>query len=66
MTGAFSAWGDVKLKQDEYDNDVRAYALGCGIQSHIAVCEVSLNQVMSSHFPEWKEEVNYFLVLRLQ
>ncbi|MDN7412895.1 replication endonuclease [Burkholderia vietnamiensis] len=60
MSGAFSAWDDVKFKQTEYDKDVKAYALACGIQSHIAVCDVSLNQVMSSHFPEWKEEVNYF------
>lgn len=60
MSGAFNAWESVKIKQDEYDAEVKAFANASGIASHVAG-NVSLNEVMNKHYPqEWKEEINSF------
>ncbi|HDR9137711.1 TPA: replication endonuclease [Burkholderia vietnamiensis] len=59
MCGAFDAWESVKIKQDEYDADIKTFANASGIASHVAG-NVSLNEVMNKHYSEWKEEINSF------
>ncbi|HDR9086931.1 TPA: replication endonuclease [Burkholderia vietnamiensis] len=61
MSGAFDAWESVKIKQEEYDAEVKAFANVSGIASHVAGVDVTLNEVMEQHFKDdWKEEISSF------